>query len=71
MSKDKNIKTAQGQPDGYTLLAPVPRNYLKKRDKIRMRNGKVLTVKFTEFSEVYVTESVFPVSKKDIETILE
>lgn len=71
MSKQKTSKNQESKPGGYTLLAPIPRNYLKKGDKIRMRDGGVLTVRFTEFSEVYVTESVFAVSKKDIETILE
>lgn len=52
-------------------LQPVSRNYLKKGDKIRMKNGELFTIKFTDFAAVYVIESVFPVSKKDIETILE
>ena len=46
------------------------RNYLKKGDKIRMMNGEIFTVKFLDFTEVYVNESVSPVLKKDIQSVL-
>ena len=47
------------------------RNYLKKGDKIRTYSGKTYTVRFLEFSAVYIEEKAYPIEKKDIECILE
>lgn len=50
-------------------LIPSPRNYLTIGDKVRMKNGDILTIKSLEFTEFYAVEGgIF--KKKDIETIL-
>ena len=47
------------------------RNWLKKGDKVRMKDGKILTVKSLEFKEFCAEERVGYIPKKDIDTVME
>jgi len=56
-------------------LEPIDRNYIKIGDKVRMKNGDVLTVRSLEFREFISREFISEerigfVLKKDIDTIL-
>lgn len=53
------------------VLAPVTRNYLRINDKVRMIDGRILTVKSLEFKEFVSIEEIGYIKKKDIDTILE
>jgi len=57
---------------GYdTVLAPVSRNFLRIGDKVRMKDGKILTVKFVEYTDFICEEIVGYIPKKDIDTVME
>ena len=53
------------------LLVPVSRNYLKRGDKVRMKDGRILTVKSLELKEFVSEEEIGHIPKKDIEVVLE
>lgn len=49
---------------------PVNRNYLRRGDKVRMKDGRLLTVQFLDFTEFMSIEYGWE-RKKDIDTVLE
>jgi len=54
-----------------TVLAPVSRNYLRRRDKVRIKDGSILTVRSLEFREFCAEEKVGYIPKNDIDTVME
>jgi len=54
-----------------TVLAPVSRNWMKRGDKIRMKDGEILTVKWLEYRDFICEEKVGYIPKKYIDTIME
>ena len=53
------------------VLAPVSRNYLRRGDKARMKDGEILTVRSLEFKEFCSEEKIGYIPKKDIDTVIE
>jgi hypothetical protein len=70
-------KLAENNPQGTAniaddrVLAPVSRNFLRRGDKVRMKDNRILTVKSLEFREFVSIEEVGYLSKNDIDTVLE
>ena len=52
-------------------LCPVSRNYLRRGDKVRMKDGEILTVRSLEFREFCAEEKIGYIPKKDIDTVME
>jgi len=53
------------------VLTPVSRNWMKRGDKIRMKDSTILTVKWLEDRDFICEEKVGYIPKKDIDTIME
>ena len=72
MKKDTKKQNRTDTQMGYdTVLVPVSRNFLRRGDKVRMKDGKILTVKFLEYTDFICEEIVGYIPKKDIDTVLE
>lgn len=72
MKKKTKQQNSTDTQMGYdTVLAPVSRNYLRRGDKVRMKDGEILTVRSLEFREFCVEEEVGYIPKKDIDTVME
>ena len=72
MNNLQNNQKSDTTPMGYdALLAPVSRNYLRIDDKVRMKDGRILTVKSLEYREFVSKEEIGYIPKKDIDTVLE
>ena len=69
MKKEQNSTEPQMGYD--TVLVPVSRNFLRRGDKVRMKDGKILTVKFLEYRDFICEEKVGYIPKKAIDTALE
>lgn len=70
-------KLVENNPQGTAniaddrVLAPVSRNYLRRGDKVRMKDNRILTVKSLESREFVSIEEIGYLSKNDIDTVLE
>ena len=73
MKKETKQQNSTDTQMGYdTVLAPpVSRNFLRRGDKVRMKDGKILTVKFLEYTDFICEEIVGYIPKKDIDTVME
>lgn len=72
MNKETKQQNSTDTQMGYdTVLAPVSRNYLRRGDKVRMKDGEILTVRSLEFREFCAEEKVGYIPKKDIDTVME
>lgn len=57
------------QMDYDTVLALVSRSYLRRGDKVRMKDGEILTVRSLEFREFCAEEKIGYIPKKDIDLV--
>lgn len=72
MKKEQNLQITTDTQMGYdTVLAPVSRNYLRRGDKVRMKDGEILTVRSLVFREFCAEEKVGYIPKKDIDTVMQ
>lgn len=69
MTRQQNSTESQMGYD--TVLAPVSRNYLRRGDKVRMKDGEILTVRSLEFRDFCAEEKVGCIPKNDIDTVME
>jgi hypothetical protein len=71
MKKENTVNKPTKTMPYDALLCPVSRNYLRRGDKVRMKDGEILTVRSLEFREFCAEEKIGYIPKKDIDTVME